>query len=69
MPWLRTIKVRIDIPNLASITIKVENRNKLPKEKELADNIVSKKKLKSINISIIIKIIIVWNQFFIKVKK
>ena len=57
------------MPNLASITIKVENRNRLPKEKELADNIVSKKKLKSINISIIIKIIIVWNQFFIKVKK
>ena len=38
-------------------------------ENELVDNIVSKKELKSTNISIIITIIIVWNQFFIKIKK
>ena len=57
------------MPNLASITIKVENKNKLAKENELIDNIVRKNKFKSISISIIIKIIIIWNQFFIKVRK
>jgi hypothetical protein len=57
----------MDIPNLASMTIKLENKNTAFKENINILDQAKKKKACSINISIRIRIMITWCQFFIMI--
>ncbi len=63
------IKVKIETPRLASMTIKVENKNKKFKVNKFKQRVIVIRKIKSIIISKNIKIIIIWYQLFNKANK